>query len=88
MLDSGPTSVRIPNMNTPTIRRTPPFQRLRKGLDLLHRYSGITEVSIREGFEHLIIISLPPTLKLDRSTIKALTELDWTVEDTHVSFQP
>lgn len=61
------------------------FQRLLKGLNILNRYSGITEVDINEP--SILGIPLPTSIKLDPKDVVALTKAGWSFNAPNWVFQ-
>ena len=60
------------------------FQRLLRGLQVLNRYSGVTDVVMfgPTGVSNeAIAIPVPATYKLDTRDIETLLKLDWQYEE-------
>lgn len=77
------------------------FQRLLRGLNVLNRYSGITDVGFNLDTETQqlgvfstspvmvgVTIPVPVSLKLDPKDVAALTKLGWHQDSQSWVFQP
>ncbi len=66
------------------------FQRLLRGLNVLNRYSGVTEVSLLQPYVDYLQISIPvsTSLKLDPKDVAALTKLGWSQDSQSWVFLP
>lgn len=68
------------------------FQRLLRGLNVLNRYSGITDIEIEQRDPDLrtkyVAIPLPATLKMDAKDVDALLKAGWRHEAPNWIFEP